>query len=260
MNDVLQQAISVRSLVKKYDGKRVVDGLSFNVRSGETFAFLGPNGAGKTTTIKMLTTLLLPDEGSIMLNGLDLARHPIEARRHFGVVFQDCTLDVDMTIMENLWMHCALYRIPRSERRSRIMNALTLFDLADRRDSLVARLSGGLKRRAEIARSLLHEPAIIFLDEPTLGLDPKSRRVLWDHLQKLQASKGTTIFLTSHYLDEVERFAQSVAFINKGKIVTQGPVSDVIRHSKQATLEDTFLFLTNETGADVAAPFLSYGD
>ncbi|GBR09445.1 ATP-binding cassette domain-containing protein [Asaia siamensis] len=253
MNQTSPQApcpvIAVQDLAKKYAGKRVVDGLSFSVSAGEIFAFLGPNGAGKTTTIKMLTTLLPPDEGRILMNGIDLATDPMEARRHFGVVFQDCTLDPAMTVQENLWMHCAFYRIPRARRPERIAHVLALFALTDRRDSIVSTLSGGLKRRVEIARALLHQPALIFLDEPTLGLDPQSRRVLWDHLQLLQAHHGTTIFLTSHYLDEVERYAQSVAVIKKGRIVTQGAVAAIISHTAHASLEDSFLSLTAEDGA-----------
>ncbi|CAI9122295.1 ABC transporter ATP-binding protein [Brytella acorum] len=239
-------AIAVESLVKRYGAETVVDGLNVSIAPGETFAFLGPNGAGKTTTIKMLTTLLPPDEGRILLNGVDLAKDPMNARRHFGVVFQDCTLDKTMTVHENLWMHCALHRIPRAQRRLRIGDVLALFDLADRRDSMVSALSGGLRRRVEIARALLHHPALIFLDEPTLGLDPKSRRILWAHLQHLQKECGTTIFLTSHYLDEVERFAHNVAVIQKGRIIMQGTVDSIIRYAEKTTLEDSFLFLTSE--------------
>ncbi|MBF0864367.1 ATP-binding cassette domain-containing protein [Gluconobacter sp. R71646] len=243
-------AIIVESLLKCYDGKIVVDQLNFSVAAGETFAFLGPNGAGKTTTIKMLTTLLPPDKGRILLNGVDLAKDPMGARRHFGVVFQDCTLDKTMTVHENLWMHCVLHQIPRAERRARIGDVLALFDVSDRRDSMVDALSGGLRRRIEIARALLHRPALVFLDEPTLGLDPKSRRILWAHLQHLQSKYGTTIFLTSHYLDEVERFAHNVAVIKKGRIIIQGSVDAIIRHSEKTTLEDSFLFLTAEEQAE----------
>ncbi|MDR6182834.1 ABC transporter ATP-binding protein [Asaia bogorensis] len=239
-----QAVIRVEKLVKSYGDRQVVSGLDFTVARGEIFAFLGPNGAGKTTTIKMLTTLLPPDSGRILLNDIDLANDPMEARRHFGVVFQECTLDPAMTVQENLWIHCAFYRIPRAERASRIADALTLFDMTDHARQMVRTLSGGLKRRVEIARSLLHRPALIFLDEPTLGLDPQSRRVLWDHLQALQAHQGTTIFLTSHYLDEVERVAQSVAVIKQGRILTQGAVSAVMDHAQQGSLEDSFLSLT----------------
>jgi len=241
-----QATISAHDVVKHFGKKRVVDQLSFDVMPGETFAFLGPNGAGKTTTIKMLTTLLPVDSGQIVIDGFDLARHPMEARRRFGVVFQDCTLDNGMTVHENLSMHCAFYHIPRKERPARIAEALELFDLADRRKDIVNSLSGGLKRRIEIARALLHRPPLIFLDEPTLGLDPKSRRVLWDHLQTLQTTLGTTIFLTTHYLDEVERFARSVAVIDKGRIIAQGSVEAVIRQTDQKTLEDSFIKLTEK--------------
>ncbi|WP_035446543.1 ABC transporter ATP-binding protein [Asaia prunellae] len=242
-------AIAAEQLVKTYNGRRVVDRLSFTVNAGEIFAFLGPNGAGKTTTIKMLTTLLPPDEGRILINGVDSALNPMEARRHFGVVFQDCTLDPAMTVQENLWMHCAFYRIPRPERPARIDHVLALFGVTDRRNSLVSTLSGGLKRRIEIARALLHRPALIFLDEPTLGLDPQSRRVLWDHLKELQSRHGTTIFLTSHYLDEVERYAQTVAVIKNGQIVTQGAVSMIIDKARHNSLEESFLSLTAEDGS-----------
>lgn len=240
--------ISVRNVVKRFNQKPVVDHISFSVMPGETFAFLGPNGAGKTTTIKMLTTLLPADSGQIIIDGCDLGHHPMAARRRFGVVFQDCTLDLGMTIQENLWMHCTFYHIPRKERRARINEALDLFALGDRRHEIVSTLSGGLKRRIEIARALLHRPPLVFLDEPTLGLDPQSRRTLWEHLRQMQATHGTTVFLTTHYLDEVERFASRVAVIEKGRIIAQGTVAAVNQQTRQTTLEDSFIALTGATG------------
>lgn len=238
--------ISVQNVVKEYGKKRAVNDISFSVKAGEVFAFLGPNGAGKTTTIKMLTTLLPPDKGVIKIDGMDVARQAYEVRRRFGVVFQDCTLDQTATVYENLWMHCSFYQIPRSERKRRIAEVLELFNITSHQRVIVEKLSGGLKRRVELARALLHQPVLIFLDEPTLGLDPQSRRLLWDHLHFLKKTQNLTVFLTTHYLDEVERFADTVAVINQGKIIAAGSVSDVISHAKGQTLEDAFLSLTGQ--------------
>ncbi len=250
--------ISARGVVKSFGGKRVVDHVDLEVAAGQTFAFLGPNGAGKTTTIKMLTTLLRPDAGEILIDGLDVTRHPLEVRRRLGIVFQDCTLDVGMTVHENLYAHCSFYGIPRRERRARIADALEMFDIGDRRGDLVKGLSGGLKRRVEIARALLHRPSLVFLDEPTLGLDPHSRRLLWDHLRVLQLTTGISIFLTTHYLDEVERFAQRSAIIRKGRIIAQGTLGEIADQTNHRSLEEAFIHLTRpavETDVATADPW-----
>lgn len=245
--------ISVRGLVKSFAGRRVVDHVDLEVAAGQTFAFLGPNGAGKTTTIKMLTTLLRPDSGKILIHGFDVSRHPLEVRRTLGIVFQDCTLDMGMTVEENLSAHCAFYGILRRERRARIAEALEVFDIGDRRRDLVRGLSGGLNRRVEIARALLHRPSLVFLDEPTLGLDPHSRRLLWDHLRVLQVNTGISIFLTTHYLDEVERFAHRSAIIRRGRIIAQGTLSEIAAQTNHNSLEEAFIHLTRPA-VDACSP------
>ncbi|HEV3386327.1 MAG TPA: ATP-binding cassette domain-containing protein, partial [Gemmata sp.] len=206
--------IQVQNLVKNFGEITAVGGITFEVRPGEIFAFLGPNGAGKTTTIQMLTTLLRPTSGSIALDGLDPAAKPLEARRRFGIVFQDPSLDHELTAYENMDLHGVLYHVPRRIRTERIQSLLTLFELWDRRDSRVKTFSGGMKRRLEIARGFLHSPKILFLDEPTLGLDPQSRNLLWTHVRHLNETEGVTVFLTTHYMDEAERVAQRIAIID----------------------------------------------
>ena len=199
--------IHVENLVKTFGDVKAVDGVSFDVTAGEIFAFLGPNGAGKTTTIQMLTTLLRPTSGTIALDGLDPAANPLEVRRRFGIVFQDPSLDGELTAYENMDLHGVLYHVPRRVRAERIEALLTLFELWDRRDACVKTFSGGMKRRLEIARGLLHTPKILFLDEPTLGLDPQSRNQLWTHVKHLNETERVTVFLTTHYMDEADRVA-----------------------------------------------------
>jgi ABC-2 type transport system ATP-binding protein len=221
-----------------------VDDVSFEVPRGEIFAFLGPNGAGKTTTIRMLTTLLKPTSGVVLLDGLDIARQPHEARRRFGIVFQDPSLDLELTARENMTIHAVLYAVPRPERAARIERLLRLFDLWERRDDFVKRFSGGMKRRLEIARSLLHTPRVIFLDEPTLGLDPQTRNQLWTHVRALNTQDGVTVFLTTHYMDEAERVAQRIAVIDHGRIVALGSPQELKQQTQADSLEEAFLRLT----------------
>jgi ABC-2 type transport system ATP-binding protein len=230
--------IQVRDLVKTYGEVTAVGGVSFDVAAGEIFAFLGPNGAGKTTTIQMLTTLVAPVSGSIRIDGLDPATQALDVRRRFGIVFQDPSLDGELTAWENMEIHGVLYHVPRRTRHERIERLLTLFELWDRRDSYVKTFSGGMKRRLEIARGLLHTPKILFLDEPTLGLDPQSRNQLWTHVKHLNESEHVTVFLTTHYMDEAERVAGRIAIIDHGKIVA---------------LEQAFLALTGTTIRDESA-------
>lgn len=187
--------IKVTNLTKKFGDFIAVDAVSFSVEKGEIFAFLGPNGAGKSTTIKMLTTLLRPTGGSITLNGEDPVQSPEKARRMFGIVFQDPSLDDELTARENMEFHGVLYDVPDKLRRERTEQLLKFVDLFDRKDSLVKEFSGGMKRRLEIARGLLHHPKIIFLDEPTLGLDPQTRNHMWAYLKELNKTEGTTFFL-----------------------------------------------------------------
>src|SRR5438128_4407517 len=209
--------IQVRDLVKKYGEVTAVDGVSFDVAAGEIFAFLGPNGAGKTTTIQMLTTLVPPTGGTMRIDGLDPAMNASDVRRRFGIVFQDPSLDGELTAWENVEIHGVLYHVPRRTRHERTEQLLTLFELRDRRDSYVKTFSGGMKRRLEIARGFLHTPKILFLDEPTLGLDPQSRNQLWTHVKTLNETEHVTVFLTTHYMDEAERVAGRIAIIAQGK-------------------------------------------
>jgi ABC-2 type transport system ATP-binding protein len=201
----MNQIIEVKNLVKKYDGFTAVDNLSFEVEQGSIFAFLGPNGAGKTTTIKMLTTLTDPTSGSILINGFDPTKQEDQVRESFGIVFQDPSLDEDLTAYENLDMHGMLYKIKSSERKRRITQLLNFVELWDRRNELVKNFSGGMKRRLEIARGFMHHPKILFLDEPTIGLDPQTRNHIWNYLKKMNENEGTTVFLTTHYLEEADK-------------------------------------------------------
>jgi len=239
-----KRLIRTEHLTRRFGAICAVDDVSFEVAAGEIFAFLGPNGAGKTTTIRMLTTLLKPTSGTVLLDGLDIAREPHEVRRRFGIVFQDPSLDVELTARENMTIHAVLYGIPRAERAVRIERLLRQFDLWDRRDDFVKRFSGGMKRRLEIARSLLHTPRVIFLDEPTLGLDPQTRNQLWTHVRALNSQEGVTVFLTTHYMDEAERVAQRIAVIDHGRIVALDSPQELKRQTQAESLEDAFLRLT----------------
>jgi ABC-2 type transport system ATP-binding protein len=245
--------IHVENLVKSFGDVVAVNGISFDVAAGEVFAFLGPNGAGKTTTIQMLTTLLRPTSGSIRVDGLDPATHPLEVRRRFGIVFQDPTLDGELTAYENLELHGVLYHVPRQSRASRIESLLKVFELFERRHARVKEFSGGMRRRLEVARGLLHTPRILFLDEPTLGLDPQSRNQLWSQIRHLNESEGMTVFLTTHYMDEAERVARRIAIIDHGRIVAQGSPEELKQQTKSDSLEQAFLALTGTTIRDERA-------
>ena len=245
--------IHVENLVKTFGEVKAVDGVSFDVARGEIFAFLGPNGAGKTTTIQMLTTLQRPTAGTMKLDGLDPVTNQLEARRTFGIVFQDPSLDGELTAYENMELHGVLYHVPRKVRGERIELLLKLFELWDRRDSYVKTFSGGMKRRLEIARGFLHTPKILFLDEPTLGLDPQSRNQLWTHVKHLNETEGVTVFLTTHYMDEAERVAHRIAIIDHGKIVSVGTAQELKERTGTDSLEGAFLKLTGSTIRDERA-------
>ena len=236
--------IQVRNLIKKFGDFAAVDDVSFEVSAGEIFAFLGPNGAGKTTTIKMLTTLLSPTSGTLAVDGLDPTQRQNEVRKRIGIVFQDPSLDQDLTARENMELHGVLYHVPRKLRRERIETLLKGFELWERRDSFVKEFSGGMRRRLEIARGLLHTPRILFLDEPTLGLDPQSRNQLWTHVRELNKTEGVTVFLTTHYMDEADRVASRIAVIDHGKIVATGTSAELKERTGKASLEEAFLALT----------------
>ncbi len=245
--------IHVRNLVKTFGTFTAVNDVSFDVAEGEIFAFLGPNGAGKTTTIKMLTTLLHPTSGAIQLNGLDPRTHQTEVRRRFGIVFQDPSLDGDLTAWENMEIHGVLYHVPHKLRHRRSEELLKLFELWDRRDDQVKKFSGGMKRRLEIARGFLHTPKILFLDEPTLGLDPQSRNQLWTHVKHVNETERVTVFLTTHYMDEADRVAHRIGVIDHGKLVAQGTPQAIKEQTGTGSLEDAFLKLTGSTIRDEGA-------
>ena len=248
--------IRTEQLTKTFGDLTAVDHVSFAVERGEIFAFLGPNGAGKSTTIKMLTTLLTPTSGRMEVAGHDPLRDPDAVRHTFGIIFQDPSLDSELTAFENMELHGVLYHVPRTTRRSRIQDLLAFVELWDRRDSLVKEFSGGMKRRLEIARGLLHHPQILFLDEPTLGLDPQTRNHMWSYLKDLNAREHTTVFFTTHNMDEAERIAERVAIIDHGRIVAQGSPNELKRQTNTQSLEDAFLALTGKTIRDENATSL----
>lgn len=299
----MENIIETKNVTKKYGNFTAVDNLSFSVKTGEVFAFLGPNGAGKTTTIKMLTTLLKPTQGEILLNGTNVTKNPHETRKSFGIVFQDPSLDNELTAYENMEFHAILYglkkenqalnyktpvleyfsglfskfwlqirynfsteplakpknsieflsqnldKIPRKSfviqgYQERIKILLELVELWDRRDSYVKTFSGGMKRRLEIARGLLHKPKVLFLDEPTIGLDPQTRNHIWSYIHDLNKKENVTIFFTTHHMEEVERIAQKIAIIDHGKILITGTAEEIIKKAGAQNLEDAFITLT----------------
>ena len=248
--------IDVEHLTKQFGDFVAVKDVSFSVEAGGIFAFLGPNGAGKSTTIKMLTTLLQPTSGTILINGHNPVTDSDAARHSFGIVFQDPSLDEDLTALENLQLHGVLYSVPPATLKARIDELLTLVELSDRRDDFVRDFSGGMKRRLEIARGLLHHPKIIFLDEPTLGLDPQTRNHLWSYVQKLNADEGITVFFTTHYMEEADRVAKRIAVIDHGVIVAQGTNAELKEQTCTTTLEEAFLKLTGSEIRDEAGTSL----
>jgi len=213
--------IKVEKLVKRFGNITAVDDISFEVEEGTIFGFLGPNGAGKTTTINILCTLLAPSSGKASIAGHDCMEEASGVRRAIGIVFQDTTLDKDLTAYENLIFHAYLYDVPRSEMKKRVADVLRFVDLYDRKDDLVKKFSGGMKRRLEVARGLIHQPRVLFLDEPTLGLDPQSRSNLWEFITKLPEMHNVTIFMTTHYMEEAE-VCNTIAIIDNGKIIAVG--------------------------------------
>jgi len=211
--------ITLENLTKKFNGLTAVDNISFAVKEGEVFGFLGPNGAGKTTTISMLATLLVPTSGEARVNGFDIKTQKDDVRKSIGIVFQDPSLDEELTAYENMDFHGRLYHIPRDVRTEKIDELLKLVELDERKNDLVKKFSGGMRRRLEIARGLMHEPKVLFLDEPTLGLDPQTRNHIWEYIQRLSTEKNVTIILTTHYMEEADRLCDRMAIIDKGKII-----------------------------------------
>jgi len=233
--------ITVQNLVKKFNGLAAVDDVSFDVSPGEIFGFLGPNGAGKSTTINILCTLLKPSSGHASINGFDVVTRQSQVRQSIGLVFQDPSLDEHLTAMQNLRFHSLVYNVPSSGRDKRIEQVMKMMELWDKRDSKVQTYSGGMKRRLEIARGLLHHPKVLFLDEPTIGLDPQTRKRIWEYVLEMRNSEGTTIFLTTHYLDEAEK-ADRIAIIDHGKLVAL----DTPAHLKAMVSKDIITVKTDD--------------
>ncbi len=240
--------IRVENLVKKYGDLVAVDHISFNVNQGEIFGFLGPNGAGKTTTINVLCTLAKPTSGQAILNGYDVVRQQSQVRQSIGLVFQDSSLDDRLTGLHNLRFHAMVYNVPRDQRNERIEHVLKMVDLWDKRNNFVRTYSGGMKRRLELARGLLHYPRVLFLDEPTLGLDPQTRNHIWEYVLELQKREGTTVFLTTHYMDEAEK-ASRIAIIDHGKLVAM----DTPEKLKRMVAKDIITLKTDDNTAAAAA-------
>jgi ABC-2 type transport system ATP-binding protein len=212
--------IEVKNLTKMFGDLAAVDGLSFTVAPGQVFGLLGPNGAGKTTTLSMLCTILKPSSGTAIVNGYDITKQPSEVRRSIGIVFQDPSIDDRLTGRENLEMHANLYGVAKGEAKKRIEQVLELVELDDKADFLMRTYSGGMRRRLEIARGLIHYPKVLFLDEPTIGLDPQTREHIWSYISKLSKRENITMILTTHYMEEADRLCEQVAIIDQGKIVT----------------------------------------
>jgi ABC-2 type transport system ATP-binding protein len=236
-------------LTRRFGTLMAVDALTISVEAGEVFGLLGPNGAGKTTTIKMLTTLLPPTSGNAQVAGFDIARHAAEVRRCIGYVPQLLSADGTLTGYENLLIFAKLYDIPRTERESRVRAALAFMGLSDAADKLVRNYSGGMIRRLEIAQSMLHRPRVLFLDEPTVGLDPLARKLVWEHIEKLRVEYGTTIFLTTHLMEEADSLCSRVAIMHLGKVSALGAPSDlkISIGGNGATLDDVFIHYTGDT-------------
>jgi ABC-2 type transport system ATP-binding protein len=243
-----EPAISVRDLVRRFGDVEAVRGVSFEVPQGETFGFLGPNGAGKSTTISMLCTLLQPTSGAARVAGYDVVTERAEVRKRIGLVFQDTTLDDYLTAQENLRFHAELYGVPRHQTAERIADVLHMVGLFERRDGLVRTFSGGMKRRLEIARGLLHSPRVLFLDEPTVGLDPQTRSHIWGYIDELRQREAITMFLTTHYMDEAEH-CDRIAIIDEGRIV----VEDTPERLKQGIGLDRVQISTDDDAAAIDA-------
>ena len=230
----ISDIITTKDLTKKFDDLVAVDNISFSVKKGEVFGFLGPNGAGKTTTIKMLITILNPTGGTATISGFDIIKQRDKVRKNIGIVFQEPALDTELTGEENLEYHARMYGLNKEKRKNRIDEVLKLVDLEDKRKVIVKNYSGGMKRRLEIARGLMHYPTVLFLDEPTLGLDAQTRRAIWAYIKKMNDEEGTTIFLTTHYMDEAESLCKRVGIIDRGKIL----VMDTIANLKNSVGKD----------------------
>jgi ABC-2 type transport system ATP-binding protein len=254
-------AIKINKLTKRFDKLTAVDNVDLEIREGELFGLLGPNGAGKTTMISMLCTIMRPTSGSALVWNHDIVKEQDAVRKSLGIVFQDQSLDDNLTGTENLQFHGRLYKVPKKLMNERMKELLDLMELSDRKDDLVKTYSGGMRRRLEIARGLLHHPKVLFLDEPTLGLDPQTRRHIWEYIEKLNKAEGVTMLLTTHYMDEADYLCGRIAIIDYGKIVALdspsnlkkslgGDVVSLMTTSKDEALKNDLLKITNVTGVD----------
>ncbi|MCI8836310.1 MAG: ABC transporter ATP-binding protein [Ruminococcus sp.] len=252
MNPIIQ----VEHFSKKYGDFTAVDNISFTVNEGSIFAFLSPNGAGKSTTINTLCTILDKTEGTLTINGHDVCQERSLVRKDIGIVFQDSTLDAQMTVEENLKYYCSFYKVPKNEVRERIDFALDLVELTEWRRAAVSSLSGGMKGRAEIARGLVHDPKVLFLDEPTTGLDPQTRANVWEYIQRLQKQKNMTIFLTTHYMDEAE-VCSKIVIMDCGKIVAHDTPEN-LKHQYTGTEIDVVCTQTESLEAALCEREISY--
>jgi len=254
----MSDIIEVKNLTKNFNGFKAVDNISFTVKKGEIFAFLGPNGAGKTTTIKMLTTLLDPTHGELYLDGQSAITARNKVRTSFGIVFQDPSLDEELTAYENMYFHSVLYKVDKHLRDKRIKELLEFVELWDRRNDLVKKFSGGMKRRLEIARGFLHRPKVLFLDEPTLGLDPQTTNHIWTYIKDLNKNESITVFFTTHYMAEAQKIADRIAIIDRGKIIIIGTLSELTLKTNTNSLEEAFLALTGKNLRDEEASNLEH--
>jgi len=245
----MKSIILAKNLTKRFDDFAAVDGISFNVHEKEIFGFLGPNGAGKTTTIKMLITLLPPTDGVATICGLDVVHHASKVRQMIGYVPQLISVDGALTAFENLTLMARLYDVPRSEREARIKDILSFLKLEEHRDSLVRTFSGGMIRKLEVGLTMVHHPRVLFLDEPTTGLDPVARQSVWGHLLELRNRFGTAIFFSTHNMEEAAAMADRVAIMNFGEIVAIGTVGELIAEAGKpdANLEDAFILFTGNS-------------
>ena len=244
-------AVESLEITRKFEELVAVDRLSFSTASGSIFGLLGPNGAGKSTLIKMLTTLLRPTAGTALVAGFDVVRHPRDVRRRIGYVSQMLSADGDLTGYENLLISAKLYGIPRVERTTRIAQALEFMELTASANKVVRHYSGGMIRRLEIAQSMLHRPAVLFLDEPTVGLDPVAKQAVWHRIQALRGEFDTTIFMTTHDMEEADQLCDVVAFMHSGRLLAQGPPADLkARLGPEATLGDVFIHYAGSSIAE----------
>ena len=241
-------AIEITNLTKKFGELTAVDSVSVSVKQGEIFGLLGPNGAGKTTLISMLVTMKKPTAGKATVNGFDIAEQPDEVRKSIGIIFQDPSLDEELTAYENLELHAAMYGVAQIEIKKRIEEVIEMVELKDKQNEIVKTFSGGMRRRLEIARGLLHYPKILFLDEPTVGLDPQTRKHIWEYVKKLKDERGVTVVLTTHYMEEADSLCDRVAIIDNGKIITLNSPTEL----KNTLGGDTIVIATSKA-AELAA-------